>query len=180
MDRKRENRRFAFLKKIDALERKHYVLLSKEGQPIATVHLCNDHCTPEPKHFDSDAQMTIVTTATRTEDGLPVVMSPECWTPHSKRKTTHTYSLSFLVNSRLSETPIAPPFDKRVWGRLSPWKPGSARRLPHLMLKWKLKNVRETNWTVVWKEWCDTWKRMEMLLSQNPKIYVCRLAKCSL
>lgn len=79
MDRKRENRRFAsILKKIDALERKLYILLSKEGQPIATVHLCHDHSTPEPKHFDSDAQMTIATTATRTEDGLPVVMWLEC------------------------------------------------------------------------------------------------------
>ena len=66
MDRKRENRRFAsILKKIDALERKLYVLLSKEGQPIATVHLCNDHSIPETKHFDSDAQMTIATTATK-------------------------------------------------------------------------------------------------------------------
>ena len=79
MDRKRENRRFAsILKKVDALERKLYVLLSKEGQPIATVHLCYDHSTPEPKHFDSDAQMTIATTSTRTEDSLPVVMWPEC------------------------------------------------------------------------------------------------------
>ena len=154
MDRKRENRRFAsILKKIDALERKLYVLLSKEGQPITTVHLCNDHSAPEPKHFDSDAQMTIATTATRTEDGLPVIMSLKRWTPHSKRKTTHTYSLFFLVNSRLSKTPIAPPFDKRVWGRLSPWKPGFARRLPHLMLKSKLKNVSGTDQTVVWKEW---------------------------
>lgn len=66
-----------FFKIIDALERKLYVLLSKEGQPIATVHLCNDHSAPEPKHFDSDAQMTIATTATRTEDGLRVVMSLE-------------------------------------------------------------------------------------------------------
>lgn len=78
-DRKRENRRFAsILKKTDALERKLYVLLSKEGQPIPAQHLCNDHSTPKPKHFDSDAQMTIATTATRTGVGLPVVMSLEC------------------------------------------------------------------------------------------------------
>lgn len=78
-DRKRENRRFAsILKKTDALERKLYVLLSKEGQPIPALHLCNDHSTPKPKHFDSDAQMTIATTATRTGVGLPVVMSLEC------------------------------------------------------------------------------------------------------
>ena len=83
--------------------------------------------------------MTIATTATRTEDGLPVVMSLEWWTPHSKRNTTHTYSLFFLANSRLSKTLIAPPFDKHVWGRLLPWKPGFGRRLPHLMLKWKQK-----------------------------------------
>ena len=53
IDRKRENRRFAsILKKIDALERKLYVLLSKEGQSIPAVHLRNEHNTPKPKHFD--------------------------------------------------------------------------------------------------------------------------------
>ena len=78
MDRKRENRRFAsILKKIDALETKLYVLSSKEGQPVRALHLCKDHSTPEPKHFDCDTQMTIATTATRTEDDLPVVMSLE-------------------------------------------------------------------------------------------------------
>ena len=53
-DTKRENRRFAsILKKIDALERKLYVLLSKEDQAVRALHLCKDHSTPKPKHFDS-------------------------------------------------------------------------------------------------------------------------------
>ena len=82
-DTKRENRRFAsILKKIDALERKLYVLLSKEGQPVRAQITVPQSPSTLTLYFlywvqQIGAQMTIATTATRTEDGLRVVMSLE-------------------------------------------------------------------------------------------------------